>query len=689
MRKRAEKEMADDNTPGLHSKKLRAYARVKQMAIERNLRRAKEIYSELADGQTLGPAGLHNKPGINELAVPPPGKAKYQHRQRNKTWLPTHVWHAKRAHLETKWGFAVVKTPTAKSYRPTHRASTIAGSVAWDTSYFSTIILESKDVDALKSVILKITKSHVPGSNRYAAATRSWEGLLHDKGTDILGPGLIYWCLRNVENGEPFRVLIRIHPACFSSLYEYLTDLKNGTSGGENIKIYDCRFTIGSIDITGPSSMPSIASVLKLEDSSSPALKSAWKALGSISNSSSLPNNVVIVLNAKDPRFSYPPQPARRARESELVELATVWPDHEFIKTSSLFSPDGVNKSYVNQASQKEVERRKRAAPPGETLQSKESDPSIPIIIFKKNDDSWSMLLPWGWVLPVWHSLLHLNDVHLGGTDQSHQIALESGRLYFPNDYPGTLAGAVAEHEKAEERKKSWVGKPPGKRISYNRLKLIEGQPRGEVGSPFRCDWQFLYENEMKTPFPVKERTILDGKMDDVEMADDKDEQNIAQRSSIDQPTANQNDKTGKQKRKVKHTFAEKKTYTTPIIPCHLSFELANPSSIGAPAIPVKVKYLHRGSPTSAARIYRIPQDTRSQWLKALKAKQTSKQEFPPCPSSDHLIGFITTGAFNLKEGCGFGMGAILANYQADEHCLVRNVGSESVRIAKWERISI
>ena len=79
----------------------------------------------------------------NVLAIPPKTPSKFRKRQINKSWLPTHVYHAKRAHMtpptEPLWGHAIPLTPTDKSYRATHRAVFSRGCVVWDTSYMSTI----------------------------------------------------------------------------------------------------------------------------------------------------------------------------------------------------------------------------------------------------------------------------------------------------------------------------------------------------------------------------------------------------------------------------------------------------------------------------------------------------------------------------------------------------------------------
>lgn len=686
LRKRAEREMADDKTPALakKNKKLRGYARVKQLALERRLQRA-------AGNKTtkLNPNIVYNRAGINELAKPPPGKAKFQHRQKDKkVWLPTHVWHAKRAHLETRWGFSVVKKPTQKAYRPTHRASNLAGAVAWDKSYFSTLILEEKmpNNGALQKVICKLTNTEkLPAvGDRYTNGSRSWHGLIFDEKSNILGPGMIYWSKRTSEN-IPCRVLVRVHPAMFSAVFSYLQLLLKETEQ-EEFTMYDCRFTIGSIDITGPASLPALASVLKLQDDNdNHELTKLWKILGSISNTASLPKNVVLTLMAKDPRFSYPPQPVRKVRnEEELIGLITGWSENEklLVKESPLFTPDALNESYKNQSSQKQVERRKRAAGSGKEVTTSDTDPRIPVILFKNPNNSWTILLPWGWVLPVWHSLMHLNDVHIGGTEQEHQIAFESGRLYFPDDYPGTPAGVAAENENSKERKEIWIRKPVSKRVSYGRIKIRGGTDvkRGEEGSPFKCDWRFLT------------RTIRNLGSESVDLENEITAEKILEE-------VQQIDEVESSSKPATHTLKPNKgVYECPVLPRYVRFQHTllgniqnkNKDTVSHEAltgtleiIPVRLNFVQRGSPSATAHIYRLPEG-----FEIAKHKKHNKNsdEKIYCPPTDHLIGFVTTGTYNLMEGNGYGVGSIVADTKGP-YCLVRNVGSATTRLAKWERI--
>ncbi|KAF2365133.1 Ribonuclease P/MRP subunit POP1 [Trinorchestia longiramus] len=50
--------------------------------------------------------------------------ADYLHRQSqsDNSWLETHVWHAKRFHMDRRWGYVLPLRPTQKMYRPTLRA---------------------------------------------------------------------------------------------------------------------------------------------------------------------------------------------------------------------------------------------------------------------------------------------------------------------------------------------------------------------------------------------------------------------------------------------------------------------------------------------------------------------------------------------------------------------------------------
>lgn len=69
----------------------------------------------------------------------------------------------------------------------------------------------------------------------------------------------------------------------------------------------------------------------------------------------------------------------------------------------------------------------------------------------------------------------------------------------------------------------------------------------------------------------------------------------------------------------------------------------------------------------------------------------------PLCPDEEDLIGFVTTGEFNLAEGKGTAVGSVVVakvldgmerdgkNRSEDKLCIVRNSGETIGRLGMWE----
>ena len=69
---------------------------------------------------------------------------------------------------------------------------------------------------------------------------------------------------------------------------------------------------------------------------------------------------------------------------------------------------------------------------------------------------------------------------------------------------------------------------------------------------------------------------------------------------------------------------------------------------------------------------------------------------YPLVPDAEDLIGFVTTGAFNLAEGKGSAIGSVCvakilegrgdAGKKGQRRlCIVRNAGEKMGRLARWE----
>ena len=176
LRERARREQIEDNTPTVEARKRRprtTRARIRAETIKRlgalaarkKKQRAEKALKEGRDdsGKPVAVVARAPRPKIrrNVLNEPPKVASKFKKRQINKTWLPTHLWHAKRARMtepaKPLWRFAVPLTPTEKCYRSTHRSSGQKGAVVWDMSYMSTIGLYGTDEGVAR--VLKLLRS--------------------------------------------------------------------------------------------------------------------------------------------------------------------------------------------------------------------------------------------------------------------------------------------------------------------------------------------------------------------------------------------------------------------------------------------------------------------------------------------------------------------------------------------------
>ena len=308
LRDRGRKEMREDKTPGpggvgKRVKKVTRKARLREETVKklRALGAKKKTAREkegdekikVLDSDATAPVATEKelpatetpiqtrKPKVKKtvsLASPPTPKAKFRKRQKNKSWLPTHLFHAKRAHMTPPsgplWRFAIPLTPTQKSYRPTHRASRERGAVAWDTSYMATIALEGRE-SSVRNVLkgLGIGVSGKAGDERMWGAkggkwrrgSRMLESVAFERESGkMIAPVAIIWrgIASGAENEETARrkIFVRVHPSAFHRLWEEMVRLAKVAK--PEVKIEDLRFEIGSIEIAGPGATEALIGTL-------------------------------------------------------------------------------------------------------------------------------------------------------------------------------------------------------------------------------------------------------------------------------------------------------------------------------------------------------------------------------------------------------------------------------------------
>ncbi|CRG86217.1 ribonuclease P [Talaromyces islandicus] len=797
LRARARREMLEDNTPTVTARRrkptrvlrirLETFRRLQNLNKKAKSKRAvaklKRDQEKKSENEASNEKhGYNIAPRIpkikkNKLSQPLPPDSKYKKRQRGKTWLPTHLFHAKRAHMtppkEPLWRFAVPMTPTEKSYRPTHRAAGSRGAVAWDMSYMSTIQLEgvrSALEAVLKSLHIEGDDCWGPKGKKWRQGTRTLSKWIHETGENAepIAPVTLIWCpvsdtgdtqmtnaettaSRSKKQRQQDKVLIRVHPSAFLQLWEALL----ATSKRQNppVAVQDLRFDIGSIEITGPGSTEALIATMRpfhgpdSKDSVDPSPETTWSSLLGVTNSSSLPAGALLAFNISDPRLHYPlkPQklPTSESGMNELANLLSNWPPDHCRTPYALFDRSARLSASRCLPSQKAINRRRALAGPGEPLKPQTSDPCIPVIAFGSRPEnvskeanstgSWTILLPWKCVTPLWYMLMFYplssgGNTRFGGLKEQRQLAFEYGRPWFPGDYPGTRAGREWDLQESQTRKKEWERKPKGRRVEFDGLDLGNGQT-GELGQGWACDWERLVQGK-----PQQEKAEDTQETKDVETVE-----------------------------------AEPPHCADPIQ--YLRIEPRVVFSLNSQAKPwrfpdnkpfvttVKITLIGRGTPTTCARVYRLPsnnEELRNQWLlvassarkniastspgaqslvssskkqnqnptkdplatknESLQKLASSLLETPssleqqthlPLPCEEDLIGFVTSGNYNLSEGKGTGIGSILVSKvsggalsqsskklnQKDTKkacrerrlCIVRSAGERVGRLGEWE----
>lgn len=246
------------------------------------------------------------------LSKPAKPAARFRKRQIHKSWLPTHLYHAKRARMtlpkEPLWRFAIPVTPTDKCYRLSHRAASLRGCVAWDMSYMATVGVQGVEaslIGLLRNV--GVEESLLTGKRqaKWRRGTRSLQAWIRERDAEKkwIAKVEIMWCVdempmedliaenlskeknrgkelpeeaeqtelpsteipRNHANKQEKRrpvrkLLIRVHPAAFLQAWNEI--LKVAKIQRPAALVEDLRFEMGSIEIIGPESTEAMIGAL-------------------------------------------------------------------------------------------------------------------------------------------------------------------------------------------------------------------------------------------------------------------------------------------------------------------------------------------------------------------------------------------------------------------------------------------
>jgi ribonuclease P/MRP protein subunit POP1 len=746
--------MVEDNTPTVTARRRKAtrhmrlrletVKKIRAMGAKRKSKKdqAEEGKVTVKPSTTLDNTPKASQPGVVKtrapkikkatLTEPPVAKAKFRKRQVHKSWLPTHMYHTKRARMtspkEPLWRFAIPMTPTAKSYRPTHRAASERGALCWDVSYMSTISLNGRE-ESIAGMLKQLGAGELDNSvwtakgKKWRDGKRVMEFFLHEREIphSPIAPVTIIWCapkLLEREDPPKRQVMLRVHPSAFLQLWEEV--LRVAKIAKPAVMVEDLRFEMGSIDVTGPASTEALLSALwpALPSGQSEHLQGSaehtFTQLNGLTNPALLPSGAVLAFDIQDPRLHHPPRPVKPPTapdaQMKLLQLIAAWPPDSRNDPAQIFDRKARVAASASLPSQKAINRRRTLATPGEYPEPVAKDPRIPVMLYvlppkphaRNQQLTYRLLLPWKCAQPVWYSLMYTplstgQQPKFGGLDEQRQIALERGEHWFPADYPGTKAGWIWEVEESKKRKADWDKRPKAKRTSWEAVDLGNGK-KGEIGDGWACDWRFLLD---KTKTPEKA-------------------------APSDKP--------------VEQSTPPTTTIPTGLTQLQPSSLLRTPPNSATTLLPVRINLITRGLPTPCARIYRLPTTSpalRAAWLalhpsnqpttasqrkkaappastsaqnsknlpphvrqqrlaaSLLEPPQVGSENYPACPGEEDLIGFVTAGNYDLGAGKGMGVGCVVlrmvegglesGDLEEGRLCVVRSSGLGVARLGRWE----
>ncbi|KAI9026252.1 hypothetical protein DFJ74DRAFT_32739 [Hyaloraphidium curvatum] len=368
-----------------------------------------------------------------------PRAQEFLRRQGQFKWLETHVWHAKRFHMDPLWGFKIPVHTNEKTGRSMYRYAR-TGCIVHDMSYWPVIELKGsrEDVAKVMELLMDPTEAMGLGSKVYTAGARQGSTVLYEAPGGFpsrpIGPVYFLWnSTRNPVPGLPrtidpesmdddARRLIRcrerqlwlwIHPATLDRALNSL-DVAIGTlrTGGQRpgnfaVTVTNLQQELVRFRLTGPRSTLVLRSLLEIVgkgsdlESEGPDLRVAgtatvaanlWTSLGSLgSRTDALLEGSVLALTVQDPRLTFP-QKIKKGEASSgtsetptqtLQRLRASWPGH--VAASDIWSGERRRQLLEGKVLEKSLnERRRRNAVPGTRLRFGEGDAAIPILLIQR-----------------------------------------------------------------------------------------------------------------------------------------------------------------------------------------------------------------------------------------------------------------------------------------------------------------
>jgi hypothetical protein len=495
--------------------------------LPRHLRRR-----QMSANPHLVPRNLR-KAAINEIHLPQRvqqrrrRKIKKRHNDRNTQWqqfqpqssiqspvddinytgekqdkrLCTHMFHAKRMHMESKWGMRLPLTSTQKSFRISHRFTRQHATIH-DVSYHLCVQAEGK-TDVLFEFIRVLSGTNDELSDSITDGSAEGHFLLYDN-QSCLGPVQYVFRVYNEydndesdENDSFCAVQLWIHVASLPDSYSHIQRIATQLGGIDLIY----RNDLARFEIRGAHSTTLLHKLFKLNSNCTKEASEAWNTICTkVTRPDSLPRNMIICLETHHPLAnsiqklnSFPKTAATTTNKEDVMNDES---DDEIINEDMnelmVSIPEGI--------AHNETIWTKLTLPQSVTSQKKSqineenyNDQSAAVMLIQKDGCSdysvrnhgygsgWDMICSTQHAVHLWSKMANMKNVLPLSLHDRKILRLDQGKLSFPDDFPDSPA---FHREHPEE---TFLSSNAGKWKAISLLLPWGGNPQ-QFDSIHQCD---------------------------------------------------------------------------------------------------------------------------------------------------------------------------------------------------------
>lgn len=387
---------------------------------------------------------------------------EYQRRQRSNFWLETHIWHAKRFHMVSKWGYKLAQSSCDKTFRSSYRA-TRKHCLVQDISYYGVIeICGSLDV-------LRIGFERMRGNGlglgicakAYTDGKR--EGSIELFAIDsypygALGRFQFIWRRPRNQCDDQRQLWLLAHPSVYQKLVEELCKLflleenhddkhkiyRNKTT---NVELLERRNNLNRFRLTGPLAhavlmaafKPKIVAVANerswfkdyLKDDTNRMIHETqsnhWLKLKHLKSAAELPPGSILALNIEDPRINRPKKRSKALSQIDTVDDSDNRQPNDdsvhctipnFNGDSAIWEDDQRDRIQNEKVTTHEicVQRNKNILVPGERCEFENKLQAIPVLVIQRPGSSdpkrlgygggYDVIIPPGYGISTWMCLI-------------------------------------------------------------------------------------------------------------------------------------------------------------------------------------------------------------------------------------------------------------------------------------------